>query len=238
MEMRQDYDLIAASSEVMKEICDVSYNMEKNKGVTKAVGSCCTDIYYSEEFRKEAREELESIFPGAKQKKVIVYLPQYRHRTKGCWVLEFLNVRKLFEALSEEYVMVTDFRVPAGMESYLVSSDMKEFFCDLTNKMSIRRMIAAGDMFIGDYRNTFFEAALRRKPLFLTADDYREYTENRDNNFVYEELVAAPIISDAADLIYAVKHLEEYDYNRLEEFCEKYLGACDGHAAERILKKN
>lgn len=233
--MRNDYDLICAASEDMKNIYETSFSVRR-KGTVQAVGSCCTDIYFSEKFRDEARKSLEELFPAARGKKIIVYLPQYRHRVKGCRVLEFLDIRKLQKALGTEYVMVTDYRVPAGMDSYLMSEDLRDFFCDATNQISIRRLIAAGDVFVGDYRNTFFEAFLRRKPVFLTADDYEEYTRERDYNFAYKDIISAPVIGDAEELIWQLHHLETYDYRYLEQFCEKYLGACDGHAAERVLK--
>lgn len=233
--MRNDYDLICASSETMKKIYETSFSV-KRKGAVQAVGSCCTDIYFSEQFRKEARKSLEELFPAASGKKIIVYLPQYRHRVKGCRVLEFLDIHKLQKALGDEYVMVTDYRAPLGMDSYLMSDDLREFFCDVTNEMSIRRLIAAGDVFVGDYRNTFFESFLRRKPVFLTADDYEEYTRERDYNFAYEEILSAPVIGDAEDLIWQLQHLEAYDYRHLEQFCERYFSACDGHAAKRVLE--
>ena len=151
-------------------------------------------------------------------------------------MLEFLDIRKLQKALGTEYVMVTDYRVPSGMDSYLMSEDLRDFFCDATNQISIRRLIAAGDVFVGDYRNTFFEAFLRRKPVLLTADDYEEYTRERDYNFAYKDIISAPVIGDAEELIWQLHHLETYDYRYLEQFCEQYLGACDGHAAERVLK--
>ncbi len=233
--MRNDYDLICAASETMKKIYESSFSM-KGKERVQAVGSCCTDIYFSETFRKEARRSLEELFPAARGKKIIVYLPQYRHRVKGNRVLEFLDIRKLKKALENEYVMVTDYRVPAGMDSYLMADDLQDFFCDVTNKISIRRLIAAGDVFVGDYRNTFFESFLRRKPVFLTADDYQEYTKERDYNFAYEDILSAPVLGDAEELIWQLQHIEAYDYRYLEQFCEKYLGACDGHAAERVLE--
>lgn len=235
VEMESHYSLVPAASDAMKDVLEASYWFRHKEGQVKAIGACCTDIYFSETYCTGARRRLEALFPQAKGKQVIVYLPSYRHRMKGCRVLEFLDIRRLKEALSDEYALAVDFRVPQGKDSYLAASGLKDFFYDFTGEMSIRELIAAGDVFVGDYRNTFFESFLRRKPVFLTADDCVEFAENKEHNFNYAEIMTAPVVSDADSLIYQLGRLEQYDYSKLEQFCEAYLGACDGKAAERVL---
>jgi hypothetical protein len=208
--------------------------------VEKLPGACVTDVLFDDNFRMEALEKIEAIFPAAKNKKRIVYMPQPRRRQKSNAWLELLDLEYLEKTLKDEYVVLVDFRSnPALADSCKNVIDIDGFSRNVSkDQISLRSLLAAADIVIGDYRDTFFESVLLGKPVFSTAVDLDEIQSN-SWNMMYDlaEIYPFPIVHSAEELVEKMTSIEEYDDRPLTEFKEKYLIGCDGEVSERLLER-
>ena len=65
-----------------------------------------------------------------------------------------------------------------------------------------------------------------------------DYYEQKDQFYIDYREMPGPIITDEARLAAAVKEvLIHPPMERLHRFRQKYMGACDGHALERLIKQ-
>lgn len=206
--------------------------------ITKMAGACVTDVLYDSDFLHEAHEKIESFFPEASGKKIIFYMPLPRKRQKNNEWLELLDLELLFDRLSHEYVLLVDFRSNNTLADNCKNIVDIQGFCKNVSKekISLRSLLAASDIILGDYRDTFFESALLNKPVFSTAFDMDDVQSN-SVNMMYDlrEIYPFPIVKSSEELIEKINLIEEYDYAPLKAFKNQYLLGCDGHVAERIL---
>lgn len=90
------------------------------------------------------------------------------------------------------------------------------------------------DALVTDFSSIMFDAMALRKPYVLFANDREEYMRTRGMYYLYPEDYGPYYCDNEADLI---PMLETAEWN---EACEKhrefYVGACDGHSAERTVE--
>ena len=198
-------------------------------------GCCNTDIYY-EAKEKSVRKDLESLFPEAKGKKVILYMPTLR-KSELCedWA-DVLDLESLASMIGDEYVLVFNYNKDQLTKPYVNIAEVPGFSKTIIDEMSIRELLIAADVLVGDYRDGFFESALMEKPVFFTAWDYETICKARNVKvFDYTECLFGPIVHSSRELAEKLKDVEDYDYSRLHAFREKYMGDCDGHSTERVV---
>ena len=228
---------IESPENVSSEITLNAYGLDKDV-VKKLPGACITDVLFDDDFRRKAFKKLYDIFPEARRKKVIVYMPTMRKRFKSQEWLESLDMERLHELIGDEYVVAIDL---GGNMTLLEScKNIVEIqgFSKITNGkgISLRSLLVTADVVIGDYRDTFFESALLGKPVFSTISDCERMQRSsinmaRDLQSMYPFLN----IHDADELVQKLRNLNEYDYSAIKKFNDNYLGGCDGHVSDRIL---
>ena len=202
-------------------------------------GNCLSDRYFDREACAAARSALETVFPEAQGKKVIFYMPVWRTR-RDCqnWI-RLLDLEQLRSMIGEEYVVALHFRKSdVGKQKVFNDLQLDGFSKVIQNELSVRELMMACDVLIGDYRDEFFEAPLLRKPAFSTADDYETFTRVDNMAFHaprFEQLLFCPVVAHAEELANRLSCLEDYDYAPMEAFREKMLSGCDGHSVERLV---
>lgn len=221
-----------------------SMNSYENSGYTinidsshKLNGACITDVLFDTNYKNEALEKIHSIVPESIGKKLIIYMPLPRRRKKsGDW-MEILDIERLAEKLGDEYYLLCDFRSNnAIVDACKNTIDIPGFSKNMSReRISLRSLLAIADIVVGDYRDTFFEAALLGKPVFSTAVDIDEI-QSTSQNLMYElrEMYPFKIIHNSDELIDAITG--EYDYRKVDEFKSKFLIGCDGKCANRLYK--
>ncbi|MDO5293214.1 MAG: CDP-glycerol glycerophosphotransferase family protein [bacterium] len=232
---RGNYDYLPIASKEIAKSFEAAYGI-KDPGVVTPIGNCGTDIYFDEDYKKESYEQLYKLYPQAKGKKIIMYMPYYRYHQEPYRRLEFLDVPQMYSKFKEDYVMLIHCKPPKGQESYHIANCFSDFAYDITGQMPLRQLFVMADVFVGDYRNAFFEAPLLHKPIFMTASDHIEFTEKKQVNYEYEDIAMGPIVYSTEELILNMSNLEDYDYDLQEEFKDRYLTNCDGKASERLLQ--
>ena len=208
------------------------------------LGCYGTDCYFEEGFTKAAREKLYAWFPRARKKKVILYMPSLRSRKDFPGWIDMLNMQTLHELLGDEYVVVLNFNTKQKGETHRSYKNILEipgFSKELgtSPEFTLREMLCAADVVVGDYRNSFFETAILHKPAFSTAWDYEEILEssNMTNSAkIFEKFFFCPVVRSAKDLAEQLQHVDKYDYRQMEEFRDLMLSGCDGHSVDRLVQ--
>ena len=234
LKLKNEYDLVSVAANSLIPIFAEEWDIKSSMNI-KALGSCQTDVFYDKEFKNNSFEKLYKVFPEAKNKKVIFYMPLHRYRNKAAKYVEFLDISLLNKKLSNDYVIIINNNTKPNENNYFIQKDDRIFAKDLTNILSMRESMIVSDIIVGDYRRTLFEAALLNKPIFLTAHDYAEITRKLQTRFKYLDIKLGPIINNAEELIEHINHLDKYDYSLMNSFKDKYLTMCDGHSSQRIL---
>ncbi|MDO5520774.1 MAG: CDP-glycerol glycerophosphotransferase family protein [bacterium] len=232
---RGNYDYLPVASKELAKSFEVAYGI-KNSEVIKPIGNCGTDIYFDPDYKAEAYKALYEVFPQAKGKKIIVYMPYYRFHQEPYKKLEFLDIPQMYSKFKDDYIMLIHCKPPKGKESYRIANCFSDFAFDITGQMALRQLFVMADVMVGDYRNAFFEAPLLHKPIFMTASDHVEFYEKKQLNYEYEDITMGPIVYSTEELILFMEQLEDYDYDLQEEFRDRYLTNCDGKSSERLLQ--
>ncbi|MDD6039443.1 MAG: CDP-glycerol glycerophosphotransferase family protein, partial [bacterium] len=230
------YDLIPMAGERVEDIYKEVFGVEK-EGVCQPLGSITTDILFDKEFRKRSKERLYEIFPAAKDKKVIFYLPQYRIEVKRPSGEVFLDYGFMNEYLKDEYAIVyispkSNHSQKNGLFPYY-----SHFICDMTEKMSVYECMVCADMMIGDYLPAVYTFAVLDRPILLYAPDYQWYLFDRDTYFSYEESAPGPVLGTMEEVVDMLMDMTKYDESKQRKFKEAYLTNCDGHAIDRLIQE-
>lgn len=208
--------------------------MHQPEGVIQPLGVSRTDVFYDDDYIKDAYETLYAQFPQAKGKKVILYAPTFRGTQTSAHTLQ-LDHGLLKQALADRYVLVEKHH-PFVKDVPQIPADCRDFARDLTETMSIGQLLCVSDVCISDYSSLIFEYALFERPMVFYAPDLEEYFDERGFYYDYDTLTPGPVFDDQKALTAYLCHVEEsFDRQQTAAFREKFMSACDGHATARIL---
>ena len=111
------------------------------------------------------------------------------------------------------------------------------FAKDCTGRLSIEDCLCAADICITDYSSIIFEYALFERPMLFFAYDLDDYNDWRGFYYPYEEMTPGPVCQTTQEMIDYIRKLPAgFDQEQVHAFKEKFMGACDGHATDRILQ--
>lgn len=231
----KNYSLVTVSSPEVVWAYNEAMNIDEKTGIVQATGSSRTDIFYDEEFLKEAREHIYELVPQAKDKKIILYAPTFRGRVANAETPDMLNIKMFYEALGDEYVLLIKHH-PVVKNPPVVPEAYKDFAQDVGNILSIEELLSVSDICISDYSSLVFEYSLFEKPLIFFAYDLDEYFDWRGFYYDYYELAPGLIAKTNFEMIDYIKHIDErFDKKAIQDFRYKFMRSCDGHATERII---
>ena len=202
-------------------------------------GSCVTDIYFDAD-RQALRKKLEGIFPAAKGKKLLLYMPKLRGRnTYDNWA-RMLDLDVLRDLIGDEWVVVLTYIMREKHDFDNVHE--VEGFCKIVpeSQMMLRQMMVAADVVVGDYRDTFFETAIMRKPAYCTCGDYETIIRSINIDLHefggFEQLLIGPIVYTAADLADELACVDDFDFTAQDRVRDLLFEYCDGNSAKRLAE--
>ena len=92
------------------------------------------------------------------------------------------------------------------------------------------------DVCITDYSSLVFEWSLFERPIAFFAYDLDDYLDERGFYYDFDTMTPGPVCNSTQELADWVRTLDEgFDPSEVVAFRERFMGACDGHATERIL---
>ncbi len=187
------------------------------------VGISRTDLYYRAEYTEEMRRKFCRLYPQAADKKIVLWAPTFRGNAAMARVCGEEAVDRMARRLGEEWFVLK------SLHPHLLKKGEEKL------AMTTEELLPVTDVLITDYSSVLFDFLLYRKPVVRFAPDLAEYETARGFYMDYGELPGT-LVTDGKDLYEAViKEYENCDRAAIEQTVAKYLGACDGHATERIL---
>ncbi len=226
-------DVFVSAESVISSYSDAFRCSER---IIKAYGTPRTDIYFDSDFVNSQREVLLKEYPEIGERKIILYAPTFRGNSpEQSYNDNTLDFGKLKNTLGKEYVLVFKLH-PFTADKFKLTDEERAKFGDFVfniSDMKIETALCAADILIADYSSLIFEFALLNKPMLFYAYDLNEYEHDRSFYFDYKSFVPGRIVINNDEIISAVEN-ESFRMNRISEFRERYMGACDGNSTKRI----
>ena len=160
--------------------------------------------------------------PGASEKKIVLYVPTFREREE--YIAEMLKTE--FEGMDDFRLIISPHPLSSVKkdERYLPNGDFSSV-----------DLMKIADIIITDYSACAYEGALLMKPLYFFVPDYDEYMKDRGINVnVFEEMPSATF-KNAEAMLSSIKN-EEYNFDMLYSFKEKYVENSKGSCTEILAK--
>ena len=217
-----NYDIVPVSSEVC--IHEFERFMGLAPNIVQDIGVSRTDNYFNDEFLNDCRREFFRVHPDAVGKKIILWAPTYRKNARYALIDYYDEVINCFKKLPEGYYPLIKFHPHI--------KDTTSF----DSAISTDCLITVADVLITDYSSILFEYLLvsKSKHLILFAPDLNEYTSQRGLYIDYTS-IPGTYVNEADKIVEAILSGNDFHTQDIESFLEKYMGACDGHATQRLL---
>lgn len=191
-------------------------------------------------YTPEDVKRLRAEFKIPEGKKAILYAPTWRDTERkegvGFTLNTELDMRKLFEILGDDYVLL--FRSHHHVKQYdLIPEDVMDKVIDVTHVEDINTLYVASDMLVTDYSSTCFDYANLRRPEIFFMYDLDDYANNiRGFYFDINEL-PGPIVKTTEELAQAILELTDHFEvdEKYQKFIDKFITFDDGNSAKRVL---
>ena len=195
--------------------------------------------------------------------KIIMYAPTFREKKKGGKRSVFsregsLDGDKLLKSLSIRfggnwYLCIRAHPQLINQGTKLIREIDEDRVIDVSHEDDMNELLAAMDAFITDYSSAAMEAGFCRMPVFIYADDIKEYVEdrgsllwnlsedtdldvknNRDITPGIDAILPYPIAKDNEELAKKIIEFDEKSYNLKSNMFERNIKLLfDGKASSR-----
>ena len=198
-------------------------------------GSCRSDAMFAS---RSCRDKIIKDLDIAPESKILLYSPTYRWNGEGISrkaqmeTPDFLKIKKMFLSRGEEVKILL--RMHPGVADLKNDIKLEEYMLDVSLYYDGQALVSASDIMITDYSSIMFEMAYVKKPVFLFAPDYQEYTKNEYDFLIDYQSLPFSIAQNTDELIEAMRNFDQSDYERkVTDFLDSYGVHEDGHASER-----
>lgn len=234
--LHKNFSMVTVSSPEVVWAYAEAFHMEERKADVVPTGISRTDVFYDQKKIAAAYEKMHRLMPQSSGKKVILYAPTYRGRVAEAYSPEKMDLPKMQRVLGDEYVLVFKHH-PFVKKRTKIDAELRAFAADMTEEMSIEELLMVSDICISDYSSLIFEYSLFERPMIFFAYDLEEYFDWRGFYYDFHEMTPGPTCRDTEEILDYIVNLEtRFDRQRVADFKEKFMSACDGHATERILE--
>lgn len=218
-----NYSYLTLSAQACVEVHARALQMSAER--IKATGVSRTDFYFDQKWNEKCRTDFYTAHPEAKGKKIALWAPTFRGNAAEPYLEGLDAIREAADKLSKEWFFII--KAHPHVDAHGLVSN-----CQIPTE----RLLSVADVLITDYSSVLFDYLFYHKPAVLFAPDLGQYEKKRGFYLDYRE-IPFPLAERFEDLLDAVLGAQEwYEAHRAEiaEFTRFYVGACDGHATERI----
>lgn len=109
---------------------------------------------------------------------------------------------------------------------------------DATKHPDVTDLYIAADVLVTDFSSVMFDFSVTGKPMLFLAPDLDRYRAERGLYLDYEAEVPGPILKTDADLIDALKHLDQINQtyqSKYQAWQSRFNSLEDGQSAERVV---
>lgn len=184
------------------------------------IGVPRTDIFFQKSFLEKCETKKQLLKDKVKggNKKILLYAPTFRGNVAKAKRPDF-DYERLQEAVKDEFILLVKEHNALASES----------------EYTIEQCLVMADVLITDYSSLIYEYSLLGKKAIFYAYDLSEYEKDRGFFIDYEKEIPGPIVKNMEELIFEVKN-PYFDVEKMKQFKEKYMSACDGQATKRLMK--
>ncbi len=192
-----------------------------------ATGISRTDVYFDKEWNRKCRDHFYSLHPEAAGKRIALWAPTFRGNASVPWLEGYAAICRVAKALEKEWFFVIKAHPHVDAQEKVSNSPIPT-----------EELLPVADVMITDYSSVMFDYLLYRKPIVLFAPDLDEYEGSRGFYIDYRQ-IPFPVSETEEELQKAIGMCDgwmEMHMDEIETFGRTYVGACDGHSTERIMK--
>ncbi|MCR2032998.1 CDP-glycerol glycerophosphotransferase family protein [Anaerofustis stercorihominis] len=225
-------DVIVSGSGVVRNFAE-AFGVTEDK--IHPIGVPRTDVFFDKIYKDKITRKLENKYPIIKDKKVILFAPTFRGETRkdAFYPNEYLDIRKLLNKIDDKYIFGIKLH-PFIKQSMQIHDDLKNRVIDFSSEREINDLLFITDILITDYSSVIFEYSFFKKNIIYYAPDLKEYIEDRDFFYDYDEYIYGPIARNMDELINCIGS-SQIDYDKINSFYDRFLNGCDGHASQRFV---
>lgn len=232
----KNYTYVTVSSPEVIWAYEEAMSYADKKGVVVPTGTSRTDYYFDKTVIDKSYKNLYRIFPQAKDKKIILYAPTFRGRVAKAKTPDKLDIQMFHDVLGDDYVLLFKLH-PFVKKRTMIPEDCMDFAVDCTDTMTIEDLLCVSDICISDYSSLVFEYSLFERPMIFFAYDLDEYYDWRGFYYDYRDFVPGPIYTTNEEMLDYISNVDKcFDRQRVADFRNKFMSACDGNATKRIMK--
>ena len=235
--VHRNFSRVTVSSQEVVWAYAEAFHMEDRIQDVLPTGIARTDCFYDEERRQLAFKRLREALPGIEPegKTIVLYAPTFRGRVADASSPDVLDYEELHSRLGDSFLFLIKHH-PFVKKPPVLPEAVRDYARDVSRLMEIEDLLMVSDVCISDYSSLIFEYSLMEKPMLFLAHDLEDYGDWRGFYYPFEEMTPGPVVRTTGETADFLEHLDQrFDRERVHAFREKFMGACDGHATERIL---
>ena len=193
--------------------------------------------------REEARDAVRQKHHLSQDTKILMYAPTFRggsqgtNRTveKGDHAPDYGALLDAFgQRFGGEWIVFLRLH-PQLTARHIASGARDDRLIDVSREDDMYELLAGCDAFLTDYSSAAFDAAVMRLPIFLYADDYMEYEQERGKLLWDLRKLPFPLAENDRELADAIRQFDQAAYEKsLEELFQATGMTEDGNAAKRV----
>lgn len=199
------------------------------------IGSPATDCYFNHDEIKRAKNKANSMLTIG-NRKIIGYINYQRYRSQTSQYIQCINLGNMQKELGDDYV-VLQINLKNNKVNFIGNNfNIRGFSRDVSKKLTIRELLMASDIIVGDYSDVMLEAPMLDKPVFITKWDKDDIEHTKETLLKIEVNPYGKIVRSTDDLINNIKNVEESDLEEQTQFKKQYLNNCTGKASKQLVE--
>lgn len=229
----RSYDYVTVSSTYCKKCHSEGFGIPTDNVV--ATGIPRTDVFFDEEYKKQARDKFYSAHPHFKNKKIILFAPTFRGMVKetAFYPTEMFDLNTVCAKLPEEYVFIVKHH-PFVKDKQPIPKKYQDRIIDLSDDTELNDLLFVTDAIITDYSSLVFEASLLDIPMIFYVFDLEKYINERDFYFDFKLFAPGKIVYSQEQLIDVIDK-EDYCTEKIKPFADMFFDYLDGKSTERVV---
>ena len=230
----RSYDYVTVSSTYCKKCHSEGFGIPTDNVV--ATGIPRTDVFFDEEYKRNAREKFYKEHPGFVGKKIILFAPTFRGMVKetAFYPTEMFNVDEVCAQIPDDYAIIIKHH-PFVNDVQPIPDSLSDRVIDLSEDNELNDLLFVTDVIITDYSSLVFEASLLDIPMIFYAFDLEKYINERDFYFDFKMYVPGKIVYSQDELVAAINN-GDFCTDRIKPFADMFFDNRDGRATDRVVK--
>ena len=230
----ENMDIVTVSSPEVIWAYEEAMGIEREKILP--IGISRTDLFFQKDFLNKCKTNFYKQFAGTENKKIILYAPTFRGNMDDIKTCEEFPYEDFCRKFGKATILLVKHH-PFVKSRPELPEICNGIVFDVTETMKIEELLCISDLCISDYSSLIFEYSLMERPMIFFAPEKNEYDDWRGFYYPYEEMTPGPICEDADTLLQAIENnLQHFDAERIRQFRNKFMSACDGHSTKRIME--